>query len=208
MNLSEEGLQFLLDQEVGGGEFYYNRFLKHPTWPGAFSGVTIGIGFDLGQVKKEEFADAWAEHLRPEDFKSLLKCIGLKGIVQAKPALKEIAGIQIGWDEAMAVFREYTLPVHWLRLLRIYPQAETLPPLCAAALLSLCFNRGTDLLGDRRLEMREIQSFLSQGELSSIPQQFRNMERLWPTVPGLRKRRHAEANLFEKGLSNGSIKVV
>jgi hypothetical protein len=41
----------------------------------------------------------------------------------------------------------------------------------------------------------------SQQVYASIPGEFRSMKRLWPTVPGLRKRREREARLFERGLA-------
>jgi hypothetical protein len=87
-----------------------------------------------------------------------------------------------------------------MRTLRIYPQMLDLPGDCAAALVSLVFNRGTSLSGERRREMSNIQALLRTGNLKEIPKQFREMERLWPNVKGLRRRRNEEADLFESGL--------
>jgi GH24 family phage-related lysozyme (muramidase) len=75
-----------------------------------------------------------------------------------------------------------------------------LPGDCAAALVSLVFNRGTSLSGDRRREMSNIQALLRTGNLKEIPNQFREMKRLWPQTEGLRSRRIQEADLFEGGL--------
>jgi GH24 family phage-related lysozyme (muramidase) len=87
-----------------------------------------------------------------------------------------------------------------MRTLRIWPHMVDLPGDCAAALVSLCFNRGTSLSGDRRKEMVEIQLLLGGGKLDRIPEQIRAMQRLWPDTAGLRRRRREEADLFQSGL--------
>jgi GH24 family phage-related lysozyme (muramidase) len=92
-----------------------------------------------------------------------------------------------------------TIPGWYLKTLRIYPQLVDLPDDCAAALVSLVFNRGASLSGERRTEMLEIQRLLRVGELDKIPSQLRAMCRLWPNTKGLRRRREEEADLFEKG---------
>ena len=35
-----------------GGENYYNKYLKSVSWPGGASGLTIGIGADLGYMSR------------------------------------------------------------------------------------------------------------------------------------------------------------
>jgi GH24 family phage-related lysozyme (muramidase) len=75
-----------------------------------------------------------------------------------------------------------------------------LPGDCAAALVSLVFNRGSSLSGERRKEMAEIQLLLGGKKYSEIPKQLRAMTRLWPNSKGLRRRREEEAELFEGGL--------
>jgi GH24 family phage-related lysozyme (muramidase) len=106
----------------------------------------------------------------------------------------------IPWDAALAVVQDVTIPTWYLRTLRIYPQVDELPGDCAAALVSLVFNRGPNLTGDRRREMAEIQRLLRVGELGGVPDQLRAMKRLWPDTKGLRRRRDEEAELFEAGL--------
>jgi GH24 family phage-related lysozyme (muramidase) len=101
---------------------------------------------------------------------------------------------------ALAVFENVTIPVWYMKTLRIYPQVVDLPGDCAAALVSLCFNRGTSLNGERRREMSNIQALLRTGNLKEVPKQFREMKRLWPKTEGLRRRRDEEAELFESGL--------
>lgn len=111
-----------------------------------------------------------------------------------------VRDIEVPWDKALDVFERITVPRFYLQMLRIYPQAETLPDPARDALLSLVFNRGTSLAGDRRAEMLGIQNCLRDGRTHDVPQLLRLMRRLWPNTTGLQKRRDAEADLFESAL--------
>lgn len=199
MTLSDAGLKLVLDHEVGGGEGYYRKFLATPTVPGFESGVTIGIGFDLGYCNKSEFENAWgslpqAHRLRP--------AIGLRE-AEARRFCVSLHDVVIEWPKALQVFLDLTCPTHWLRTLRLYPQTAQLPDDCASALFSLVFNRGTSLTGERRSEMRGIKDALATGHNDAVPALLRSMKRLWPATSGLVRRREDEARLFEAGLKNG-----
>lgn len=194
-NLSTKGIQAIIKWETGG-ESYYD---KNPEWPGEQSGVTIGVGWDLGHTSATETSRAWAPHLNAATLALLVSVSGRKGEA-AKDALPHVRHLVIPWMSALAVFENVTIPVWYMKTLRIYPQVVDLPGDCAAALVSLCFNRGTSLSGDRRREMSNIQALLRTGNLKEIPKQFREMKRLWPKTEGLRRRRDEEADLFESGL--------
>ena len=62
-------------------------------------------------------------------------------------------------------------------------------------MLSLVYNRGTDLTGDRRKEMKAIQPLVIAKDYNGIAAQFRFMKRLWNN--GLVGRREREAVLVE-----------
>jgi hypothetical protein len=47
LTVSRKGLQQIVQHEISSAS-YYRKFLSHPTWPGGSSGITIGIGYDLG----------------------------------------------------------------------------------------------------------------------------------------------------------------
>ena len=194
-NLSTKGIQAIINWETSGEEYYK----KNPIWPGGESGVTIGVGWDLGQTPVSETSRAWAPHLDAATLALLVSVSGRKGGA-AKEVLKHVRHLVISWTSALSVFENVTLPTWYMRTLRIYPQVVDLPGDCAAALVSLCFNRGTSLSGERRREMCNIQALLRTGNLKEIPKQLREMKRLWPTVEGLRNRRIQEADLFESGL--------
>jgi len=195
MNLSQRGIKSIIAWETGGQAEYDPQ----PEWPGESSGVTIGIGWDLGMTPATETARAWAPHLPASTLAALVGVSGRTGEA-AQTVLPYVRHLAIPWPAALAVFQDVTLPTFYLRTLRIYPQAEELPGDCAAALVSLVFNRGPSLTGERRREMANIQALLKTGNLKEIPKQFREMKRLWPNSEGLRTRRIQEAILFETGL--------
>ena len=195
MNISDHGIQRIIDWETGG-ENEYNR---HPEWPGESSGVTIGIGFDVGQSGAAETRRAWANHLDNSALELLVSVSDKRGEA-ARNALPFVRHLTVPWDAAQAIFRENTLPRFYLQTLRIYPQAGELNGDCCAALVSLVFNRGASLVGERRTEMVDIQTALREGRLGEVPALFEAMTRLWPNTKGLRRRRMEEAELFQRGL--------
>jgi hypothetical protein len=196
----------ILDYEVGGGAGYYNRFLSHPTWPGVSSGVTIGMGYDLGYNAKAAIVSDWSA-LPGADLQRLADCAGITGR-RALARLHEVRDILIRWDIALPVFNEVTLSRFYALAKNTFPNFEQLPPDCRAALVSLVFNRGSSMYGDSRREMRAIRDLCSQLDtanlklktLPGIAGELEKMCRLWPDVPGLVKRRKAEAALVRSCL--------
>lgn len=193
--ISPAGLKLLLDFEVGGGKEYYEKLLKRPTWPGGESGCTIGIGYDLGYTPRDRFRADW--HALPDEHRDRLGAtIGVKGL-RARERCKEVSDIVIPWPMALEVFERATIPF-WVRQTQLaFPGSDSLPWDAFSALVSLVFNRGPAMDGDRRREMREIRQAVTDHDLARIAKMLRGMKRLWPKVAGLRRRRDAEAALVE-----------
>ena len=146
--LSKKSLDLILEFEVGGGENYYNKFLKNPTWPEGQSGVTIGVGYDLGYVNKAEFSEDWKD-LPKEVFDRLYKVVGIKGY-NAKNLVRGLKDISIPWDLALKVFNNKTVTKFWNLTKQTFPNFDNLPEDAKGGLVSLVFNRGNALEGDRR----------------------------------------------------------
>lgn len=172
-------------------------------WPGEESGITLGYGYDLGYEKN--FADDWAGHISSGYIARLIAAMGKTG-----PAARAIAvrfhDIKIAKEDALAVFMKATLPHYEQETLHVFPGLDRLPDLVRGALVSLVFNRGTDMVGrppDRRAEMRVIRDAVRVGDLPMIAAQLRSMKRLWigKGVNGLLVRRENEAKLVEAALS-------
>ena len=58
--ISPQARHLVVTQEIGS-RAAYDRKYKHPEWPGASSGVTIGIGYDIGQSGLEDFTHSWKD---------------------------------------------------------------------------------------------------------------------------------------------------
>ena len=205
--LSKKSLDLILEFEVGGGENYYNKFLKNPAWPEGQSGVTIGVGYDLGYVNKAEFSEDWKD-LPKETFDRLYKVVGIKGY-NAKNLIRGLKDITIPWDLALKVFNNKTVTKFYNLTRQTFPNFDNLPEDAKGGLVSLVFNRGNALEGDRRREMKLIRDGMKlvttfdQKALTFIANQIRNMKRIWiggSIEKGMSRRRDAEAKLIEESL--------
>lgn len=208
--LSDRAMALLLRFEIGGSQKYYDRYLSHPTWPTGASGVTIGIGVDLGY--ESEILDDLESVLTEDEIRRLRRVVGLRGS-RAKAAVGGVRDITIPWDFALDHFNKQTLPKYIDQTLQAFPNSENLPDDAFGALVSLVFNRGGLIDGsDRRKEMRKIKEILALGndreidsdDIKAIASQFRLMARLWPDNKSsdgdLHDRRYAEARLIDESV--------
>jgi hypothetical protein len=206
--LTKKSLNLILEFEVGGGENYYNKFLKNPAWPEGQSGVTIGVGYDLGYVNKSEFSEDWKD-LPKEIFDRLYKVVGIKGY-NAKNLIRGLKDIVIPWELSLQVFNNKTVTKFWNLTKDTFPNFDKMPEDAKGGLVSLVFNRGNALEGDRRREMKlirdgmRITNTFDQKALTFIANQIRNMKRIWAggsIEKGMNRRRDAEAKLIEDSLN-------
>jgi len=174
-------------------------------WPGVSSGISLGRGYDLGFVSADEFRSDWENHLTTEQINRLTKSIGKTGTA-AKNLAAQFADIRIKEAAADAVFVKATLPKFKQMTGKALPRMTTLHPDVQGALVSLVFNRGAAMQGDRRREMREVRDAVAsttlpmETKLRSIAASILSMKRLWPDTLGLRRRRDAEAKLVEEAI--------
>jgi len=196
--ISDKALNLILKYEVGGGESYYNKFLYRPTWPGLNSGVTIGVGYDLGYNNLQSFKAAWTGKISTQDIIRLSRTLSVRGR-SAKGLIRGVKDIKIPWQHALSVFKSNTIPIFADQTNRAFPGADKLHTDAYGALVSLVFNRGSDLTGSRRIEMARIRSLVPSKDYKSIAFEIRKMKRLWKNagVDGLLKRREDEAKLVE-----------
>ncbi len=199
LTCSMVGLEWIVKFEISS-EAYYNRHLKHPTWPGGASGVTIGIGYDLGYVSAAQMRRDWGGKIADADVEILEKVCRLKAEdARAKLRLVSIKSVAVSFESASQVFYFSSLPTYAAKCLKAYPGVEQLPADAQAALLSLVFNRGTRKSGTTRREMKAIEPLVATGDLDGIAQQILSMKRLWEGrgLDGLLRRREHEAALVE-----------
>src|SRR6476620_2176555 len=105
-------------------------------WPGGASGITIGIGYDLGYTTVDRFESDWGDVLPTSQMQRLKEGVGLRGL-SARVSAKDFADIKISPDEAKKVFTERTLPIEQAKAQLAFPGFDKLPIDAQGALISL-----------------------------------------------------------------------
>jgi lysozyme len=198
---SQAAVDLIVMEEVTSKNLYNLKY-QHPEWPGGMSGVTIGIGYDVGFSTPTIIQADWGDKLPVAMVAALEAVAGIHGTPASSHAHELRNVVTVPWAAAMAVFLGRDMPKWEATVLTHLPNSIQLAPDSFGALVSLAYNRGPSFsaVGDRYREMRAIRDHLANQQFEEIPDDFRSMRRLWPNVVGLRNRRDHEAALFEKGL--------
>ena len=202
--ISERGSDLIVTCEVSSKKLYEARY-QIPTWPRGKSGVTIGIGYDVGYVTPQELERDWKEYIDAAVINALKPACGVTGS-SASAILRQIpAQVVIPWSNAISQFQNETRPRYVGETEKSLPNIGRLNADCLGALVSVVYNRGASFRkdGDRYQEMRSIRSHMSNHKFGAIPNEIRRMKRIWeedPNMKGVLLRRDAEARLFEMGL--------
>ena len=207
---SQAAIDLIVAEEVSS-QATYAKLYRHPEWPGGASGVTIGIGYDIGQITKDFFKEDW-QGLIPDDLIERLTAACGKIKAAAKEVAQSLEDVKITWPIAMDQFTNRTLPLYIADTENAFKNTAKLHPDSLGALVSLIYNRGTAFSGtnsngeDTRQEMRSIRDMMEQERYGEIPDQFRAMKWIWDQdhgnySRGLLIRRDIEADLFAHGLA-------
>lgn len=189
-----------------GSRAYYDKFASRPVWPGGASGITLGIGYDLGQHTAADFRHDWAG-TGFESRDNLAAVCGHSG-TNAKWLLHTCQDVTVPFDVAVDVFDRTVLPRYIAMTIGAFPNASKLSPDALGVLVELVFNRGTSMAGDSRAEMLAIRNALGAGNLGAVPSCLRAMKRLWPLNKSLLARREWEAATFEKAIGKQAAPVL
>jgi len=199
--ISEQARDAVIGFEVSSRR-EYERTYKRPEAPAGQSGITVGIGYDLGYNSASDVRAHWKGLLADELIERLVKACGLKG-PSARSRLSEFRDIIVPWDAALEVYQRSTMPRFGRKVLNTFPNAVEIKGHAFGALFSLVYNRGESLSGESRREMASIRDLMEQRAFDKVPGQIRAMKRIWEGRPGFRGvllRRDAEAILFDRGL--------
>jgi hypothetical protein len=201
--ISQRASDLIIQLEVSS-EALYTRSFQRPTWPFGQSGVTIGIGYDIGYVNKDFLREDWQGFIPDDVILRLNSVCGIKGD-DASNVVGTVRDIQINWESALGQFQKTTQPLYIAETEGALENTSMLSPDTLGALVSLVYNRGASFgrAGDRYEEMRNIKAHMAAKEFKKIPAEFRSMKRIWegqPNLAGLVNRRELEALLFEHGL--------
>jgi hypothetical protein len=200
--ISKKSIDMIINHEIGG-KAYYEKVLQKPTFPGGQSGVTIGLGYDLGYNTDKQFLEDWSDKLNLNFLTPLRKVIGLKG-ENAKQMLRgEILQVRVPYNAAYEVFIKKSLPRYYAMTKAIYPELDTLNEDTRGALVSMIYNRGNKIEGDSRKEMKAIVDLVAKKDYEGIADQIERSKRLWENkgLDGLVKRREEEADLILQSLA-------
>ena len=200
--ISKKSLEMIIHHEIGG-RAYYEKKLQAPIWAGGESGVTIGMGYDLGFNSEKQFMLDWSGVINLNFINALRPTIGIKG-PQAKAMLKgEILNVRIPYNTAYEVFVKCSVPKYFKMTKKIYPELELLNEDTQGALVSMVYNRGNKLEGDSRIEMKRIVEMVKNKDYDGIAEEIENSKRHWEGkgLDGLVVRREAEADLIRDSLA-------
>ena len=200
LQISPESRDLIVEFETGG-KSYYNARLQRPSWPGGASGVTVGIGYDIGYNTRTAVLSDWAA--LPESHRqALASAAGVKGTA-AKSRAAALRWITVPWSTAETLFVSNTMPRFGTMTASAFPGITRTHAHTQGAMLSIVFNRGASMTGSKRTEMRAIRSHIAAGNIRPVPGEIRAMKRLWRNtgLPGLLRRRDAEAALVERSLT-------
>jgi GH24 family phage-related lysozyme (muramidase) len=211
LKISNRSVKLIVSAEVTSPDVYTKRY-QGAIWPKGQSGVTVGVGYDIGHTIPEQFWNDWKPYIPHEVLDRLM--IGCETTGEdAALLLEALRDIKIPWNVAQKQFEQRQLPREIGLAERSLPNFAALPEDCRGAIVSLTYNRGTagfqvaplDEPQGRRREMKAIYDFMDAGNFGAIPAEFLKMRRLWegkPSMAGVVLRREAEAALFQIGLDS------
>ena len=202
--ISKKAIDLIIVFEVSGPTTYQAKY-QGVIKPGGASGITCGIGYDVGYVTKDYLKEDWTGYISDDDIRALSIACGVTGTA-ALPLKQKLSQIKIPYAVAEKQFLERALPFYVAATLgKLPPPASELSDSSLGALVSLVYNRGPSfrLPGDRYAEMRQISKLIARRQFAEIPAQLSGMAHLWttPDVIGVARRRKLEALLFAEGLT-------
>lgn len=197
MKLNKKGVEFIVEEETGGKDYYEKVYKSTFIWPGGASGATAMVGIDIGYYTTAEVNLFFKPLTTPDELELIQEGRGKKGLIAKAYVKKYLNKITFTWDEAIQTFETYILPKFVRYTVKAFPGVEKLQEDAQTALVSLVFNRGMSMKGASRKEMLAIKGLVGDKDYQEIAKQIRGMKRLWDKTSGLVGRREKEAKLVE-----------
>jgi GH24 family phage-related lysozyme (muramidase) len=204
MQLSKKTIDAIIAFEVTSPEYYEKKY-QNPTWPGGDSGVTVGIGYDLGQEQRDTIVMDWTGNVNLNYVSVMAALAGITGEAAKAKLTGLVKNIVIPYSAAYNVFVSNTLPRYCKIALRTYPGLDKLNPDTQGAIVSLIYNRGNKLTGDSRTEMAELVPLIQNADYTGIADAIERMKRVWigkEGMAGLIERREVEAKIVTDSLTS------
>jgi hypothetical protein len=197
LTLSKQAVKDLIIEPEVSSEAVYNQRFTAPIWPGGTSGITIGLGYDIGHQNQLQVQKDLAGLCSPAEIERISKYCGVIGI-KCKQYLYDLRTFHFSWDKACKLFYYTSIKRYARMAANCYDELETLHPYEQTAIVGLVYNRGVSLKGDRRKEMVQLVHAIKEDDDKLMATLIRNMKRLWgEDQRGLRIRREKEAYYIE-----------
>lgn len=199
--ISRKSIDLIIQHEVGGRAVYEKRYQK-PIWAGGQSGLTIGLGYDVGYNTEKDLFTDWKD-LNLNYLNALKRFCGIKGESVKEMIKGEVLNVRIPYNMAYEVFVKVSIPKFYKLTKAIYPQLDQLNEDTQGALVSMVYNRGNRIEGDSRVEMKAIVDLVAKKDYEGIAEQIEKSKRLWEGkgLDGLVVRREAEADLIRDSIA-------
>ena len=196
LTVTEDSLRAVMEFECGG-KSYYEKMYSSPSWPQGASGVTVGVGYDLGYNTKAQIMKDWSPVIGQRLAEILATCAGIKGSAAQSHKNRIKASVKISFEDAWLVFVRSSVPRFAKMTVSSFPNYKKMHNVTQAMMLSVVFNRGSSLSGNRRRHMVQMRDATTdQGVINAIDA----MKAIWPNSggnhPGLRNRRNKEVTLI------------
>lgn len=203
MRISNKAVDYIIAAEVISPG-YYSKYFLHAVWPKGESGITIGIGYDLGYNTREAIANDWKD-LPKRDIEALQSVSGIKG-EKCIAWLADVRNVIVPFEHAREVFIQHSLPKYGAQALQIYPGMEKLLPDAVGGIVSMIYNRGASIEGLRRVHMKKIVPLVTAMDYAGIATQIEASKVLWvgKHLDGLVDRREKEAALVRNAIHSYS----
>lgn len=176
----------------------YEGYAARPEAPDArLSGISGGLGYDWHTVSPNLSVIDWKALAVPAP-KRLADTHPYYGPT-AKSHLRDVHDIVLPRPVGFDVFNRVDVPRFYAICKKTYPGFEDLRLNARDAVLSLVYNRGSSLVGNNRLEMRQLVSLIKAKDYPGMADAVRRMKRVWRGTEiqnGMFARREGEARLI------------
>lgn len=122
--ISKRAIDLIVALEVTGKSTYERKY-QGVIKPGGASGITIGIGYDVGYVTPQYLKEDWQGFISDSEIAALSAACNVTGDA-ANRYKRPLSAISIPWDVANNQFLANVLPVYVAATLSFLPNAAEL----------------------------------------------------------------------------------
>lgn len=116
---------------------------EHPYWPGGKSGITIGVGWDLGYHTVADLRESW-QTIDADALSHLEMTVGKRGAA-AHALVAGLAMATVPRPLSLRVLNASLKNYYRPLVVKLFPGTEKLPVEAHVVLISLVFNRGDSM---------------------------------------------------------------